>query len=89
MQQEQTVNQRKLMINHSNITENGSALSIQVRTSNPQRKGAWRQYAILAVTLSAASVQGDVIVNNLNQPVSGWDGPIGTNANASGYLLAQ
>jgi hypothetical protein len=77
------------MINHSNITENGSALSIQGRTSNPQRKGAWRQYAILAVMLSAASVQGDVIVNNLNQPVYGWDGPIGTDANANDYLLAQ
>jgi len=39
--------------------------------------------------LATASDQGEVIVNNLNQPVSAWDGPIGTDANANDALLAQ
>src|SRR6266849_4960830 len=77
------------MIKNLRTIENGSALSIQGRTSNPQPKGNWRQYAILAVTLAAASVQGETIVNNLNQPVYAWDGPIGIDANPNDFLLAQ
>ncbi len=77
------------MIKNLRTIENGSALSIQGRTSNPQPKGNWRQYAILAVTLAAASVQGETIVNNLNQPVYAWEGPIGTDANANDALIAQ
>ena len=77
------------MITNLQTIEDGSALSAQGRSSNPQRKGTWRQYAILAVTLSAASLQGEVVVNNLNQPLSAWDGPIGTDANTNDFLLAQ
>src|SRR5258708_2495176 len=69
--------------------ENGSAVSGQRQISNPQRKRNWRQYAILAVTLAAASVHGNTIVNNLNQPVYDWDGPIGTDNNNNDFLLAQ
>src|SRR5258708_21226379 len=76
------------MTKHSNSIENGSGLSAR-RTSNPQRKGAWRLYAVLTMTIATSSVQGDVIVNNLNQPVSTWDGPIGTDANANDFLIAQ
>src|SRR5579859_6391654 len=77
------------MIKSLNTIENDSALSIQGRTSNPQPSGNMWQYAILAVTLVAASVQGETIVNNLNQPVYNWDGPIGTDANNNDFLLAQ
>lgn len=77
------------MIKNLHVIENGSSLLGQGRTSNPQRKAKWRQYAILAVTIAAASVQGEAIVNNLNQPVSNWDGPIGTDANTNDFLLAQ
>ncbi len=77
------------MTNHSNSIEKGSAPLAQGRTSNPQRKGAWRQYAVLAMTIATASVQGEVIVNNLNQPVYAWEGPIGTDANANDALIAQ
>ena len=77
------------MITNLHTLENGSALSAQGRTSNPRRKGTWRQYAILAVTLATASVQGGTIVSNLTQPVGAWDGPIGMDANSNDYLLAQ
>jgi hypothetical protein len=88
--EEQTLNRRdRVMITNLRTIENCSAPAIQGRTSNSKRKGAWRQYAILVMTLATASVQGEVIVNNLNQPVSAWDGPIGTNANTNGFLLAQ
>lgn len=83
------------MKERSRSIETGSAPARQGRTSDPQPRGNWRQYAILAVTLvvtlAAASVQGqgEVIVDNLNQPVSGWSGPIGTDGNSSDYLIAQ
>jgi hypothetical protein len=77
------------MNKHRRTIKPGSALSVQGRTCNPRPKGNWRQYAILAVALSAASLQGEVIVNNLTQPVLGWDGPIGTDANTNDFLLAQ
>ena len=71
------------------ITNLHTIESAQGRTSNPQHKRTWRQSAILAVTLVTASVRAEVIVDNLSQPVSGWDGPIGTDANANDFLLAQ
>ncbi len=77
------------MITNLHTIEKDSAPSTQGRASNPQRKGAWRQYAVLAMTIATASVQGEVIVNNLNQPVYAWEGPIGTDANANDALIAQ
>lgn len=76
------------MTNQSNTNE-GSATSARGGTSTPQRKGGWWHHAILAMTIATTAVQGEVIVNNLSQPVSDWDGPIGTDANNNDFLVAQ
>ncbi len=53
-------------------------------------KGLCFQSAVIfPVLLAAVSIHAEVIVDNLDQPVYDWGGPIGTDANNNDALLGQ